>query len=40
MYYGLNTMRAPLDDQRVRHALALALDRPAITAGLLRGRSD
>ncbi|MBI2820376.1 MAG: peptide ABC transporter substrate-binding protein [Acidobacteria bacterium] len=37
MYYGLNTTRPPLDDVLVRRALTLALDRPAITEGLLRG---
>jgi oligopeptide transport system substrate-binding protein len=37
MYYGVNTTRPPLDDVRVRRALSLALDRPAITEGLLRG---
>ena len=37
MYYGLNITRPPLDDVLVRRALALALDRQAITEGLLRG---
>ncbi|MBI3933855.1 MAG: peptide ABC transporter substrate-binding protein [Acidobacteria bacterium] len=37
MYYGLNTTRPPLNDVRVRRALALAIDRRAITEGLLRG---
>jgi len=36
-YYLLNCRRAPLDDPRVRRALALALDRSVITDRLLRG---
>ena len=37
MYYGLNTTRPPLDNVLVRRALSLAIDRGAITEGLLRG---
>jgi ABC-type oligopeptide transport system substrate-binding subunit len=37
MYYGLNTTRPPLDNVLVRRALGLALNRPAMTEGLLRG---
>jgi oligopeptide transport system substrate-binding protein len=37
MYYSLNTTRPPLNNVLVRRALALAIDRPAITEGLLRG---
>ncbi|AHF91009.1 ABC transporter substrate-binding protein [Opitutaceae bacterium TAV5] len=35
-YYRLNTTRKPLDDVRVRRALALAIDRESITENLLR----
>ncbi len=36
-YLALNTTKAPLNDPRVRKALALALDRRAITDKILRG---
>lgn len=36
-YFALNTTRPPLDDIRVRRALALALDRDAIVRHILRG---
>jgi len=36
-YFALNTTRPPLDDVRVRRALALALDRDAIVRNVLRG---
>lgn len=36
-YLRLNVNKAPLNDVRVRRALALALDRNAIAAGLLKG---
>ena len=36
-YLSLNTTRPPLNDVRVRRALALALDRTAITEKILRG---
>ncbi|MBI5426214.1 MAG: peptide ABC transporter substrate-binding protein [Opitutae bacterium] len=36
-YFALNTTRPPLDDIRVRRALALALDRDAIVRNILRG---
>ena len=37
VYLRFNTTRAPLSDPRVRRALALALDREAITASVLQG---
>ncbi len=37
VYLRFNTTRAPLSDVRVRRALALALDREAITANVLQG---
>ena len=36
-YLALNTTRPPLDDRRVRRALALALDRTALTEKVLLG---
>lgn len=36
-YFALNTTRPPLDDLRVRRALALALDRDALVRSVLRG---
>ena len=36
-YLALNTAQPPLDDRRVRRALALALNRTAITEKVLRG---
>lgn len=36
-FYRLNTTRAPLNDKRVRRALALALDRDAIIKNVARG---
>ncbi len=36
-YLALNTMRPPLDNPRVRRALALALDRPALVEKVLNG---
>ena len=36
-YYTLNTTRPPLDNPKVRRALAMAVDRRAITDELLRG---
>lgn len=36
-YLSLNTTRPPLDDRRVRRALALALDRGALVTGVLQG---
>jgi oligopeptide transport system substrate-binding protein len=36
-FYTFNTRRPPLDDPRVRHALAYAIDREAIVSRLLRG---
>jgi len=36
-YLALNTRRAPLDDVRVRRALALALDRDALVGHVLQG---
>lgn len=36
-FYRLNTTRAPLNDKRVRRALALALDRDAIIKNVTRG---
>jgi oligopeptide transport system substrate-binding protein len=35
-YYALNTLNAPLDDPALRQALALAIDRAAITDKVLR----
>jgi oligopeptide transport system substrate-binding protein len=35
-YYALNTRKAPFDDRRVRQALALAIDREALTEKVLR----
>lgn len=39
-YFSFNTQRKPLDDERVRRALALALDRQKITERVLRGGQD
>jgi oligopeptide transport system substrate-binding protein len=36
-YLAFNTRRPPLDDPRVRRALALALDRPLLTERVLQG---
>jgi oligopeptide transport system substrate-binding protein len=36
-FFRLNVRRPPLDDERVRRALALAIDRAAITGQILRG---
>ena len=36
-YLALNTQRAPLSDSRVRRALALAIDRVALTDKVMRG---
>lgn len=36
-YYSFNTTRPPLDDPRVRHALALAIDREQIVRTILHG---
>ncbi len=36
-FYRLNTRRAPLNDVRVRRALALAVDRDALVTKILRG---
>lgn len=36
-FYRLNTLRAPLDDVRVRKALSLAIDRELIIRNLLQG---
>jgi oligopeptide transport system substrate-binding protein len=35
-YYAINTRNAPFDDQRVRQALAMAIDRAALTDKVLR----
>jgi oligopeptide transport system substrate-binding protein len=35
-YYRVNTRRPPLDDARVRHALALAIDRESLVRDVLR----
>ncbi len=39
-FYRLNTTRPPLDDARVRRALALAIDREAITSAILRAGQE
>lgn len=39
-YFSFNTRRKPLDDERVRRALALALDRQKITERVLRGGQE
>jgi oligopeptide transport system substrate-binding protein len=39
-YLAFNTTRAPLNDVRVRRALALAIDRPAIVEKVLRGGQE
>jgi oligopeptide transport system substrate-binding protein len=39
-FYRINTTRAPLDDARVRRALALAIDRRAIIDTILRGDQE
>lgn len=39
-YFSFNTQRPPLDDPRVRRALALALDRRRITERVLRGGQE
>ena len=36
-FYRFNTTRRPFDDVRVRRALAMAVDRPAITKDILKG---
>lgn len=36
-FIALNTRLPPLDDPRVRHAMSLATDRPALVAALLHG---
>lgn len=36
-FFRLNTRKAPLDDERVRRALSLAIDRTAIATKILRG---
>jgi peptide/nickel transport system substrate-binding protein len=39
-YVGLNTQKPPLDDARVRQALAYAIDKEAITRDVLRGTGE
>ncbi len=39
-YIGLNTMKKPLDDPRVRRAFAHALDKESITRDVLRGTGE
>lgn len=39
-YYRLNTTRKPLDDKRVRRALALGIDRDAIVKNILRDAGE
>ena len=40
VYLALNNERAPLDDRRVRQALARGLDREALTRDLLQGHGE
>ena len=39
-YFMLNTTRAPLDDQRVRRALSMTVDREAIVKNITRGNQQ
>ena len=36
-YFSFNTRRRPLDDERIRRALALALDRRIIVERVVKG---